>query len=156
MERIGDHAVNISKVAAELDSKGLSFSEKAQKEIDNLTDALREILEYTTLAYIQNDIRSACKVEPLEQVIDIECDELKEKHVERLRKGECTVEVGFIFNDLIANVQRISDHCSNVAVCILRVNEFEFNTHEYLQNVRSAMNGQFVEDFGNFRSKYNI
>lgn len=153
-ERIGDHALNISKCAAELNSKKLTFSKEAQVEITNILNALNEIMSFTVKAYIDNDIASAKKVEPLEQVIDILCDELKETHIERLRNGECTVLVGFIFNDLIANVQRISDHCSNVAVCVLRVGKSTFDTHEYLHEIKSTVDGQFVEDFNMFRQTY--
>lgn len=153
-ERIGDHALNLSKVSAELDAKELAFSHKAKSEISNILDALNEIMNYTVSAYLDNDIRLASKVEPLEQVIDILCDELKETHVDRLRNGECTIEVGFAFNDLIANIQRISDHCSNIAVCVLRVNESTFDTHEYLQEVKSTVNGQYADDFNGFKNKY--
>lgn len=156
MERIGDHALNIAKVSAELHNKNLVFSKEAQEEIAVLTAALSQILIFTSIAYTQNDISNAKKVEPLEQVIDIMCDELKEMHVRRLRKGECTIEVGFIFNDLIANVQRISDHCSNIAVCIIRVNDSTFDTHEYLQKIKDAIDGQYVDDFNYFKKLYAI
>lgn len=154
IERIGDHALNIAKVSAELNNKNLKFTEDAQAEIDNLTDALRQIMEYTFIAYTENDTKVAKKVEPLEQVIDLVCDEVKETHVERMRAGKCTIELGFIFNDLIANVQRISDHCSNVAVCMLRVNKSKFDTHEYLQGLKSTVNGQFMEDYNKFKDRY--
>ena len=154
LERIGDHSLDIAKVSAELNSKNLAFSNEAQKEIQNLTAALSEIINYTFMAYTNDDIQAASKVEPLEQVIDILCDQLKEAHVTRLRKGECTIEVGFVFNDLITNVERLSDHCSNVAVCILRVNESTFDTHEYLQGIKSTITGPYVDDFNNFKMTY--
>ncbi len=154
LERIGDHSLDIAKVSAELNSKNLSFSNEAQKEIQNLTAALSEIINYTFMAYTNDDVHAASKVEPLEQVIDILCDQLKETHVTRLRKGECTIEVGFVFNDLITNVERLSDHCSNVAVCILRVNESTFDTHEYLQGIKSTITGPYVDDFNNFKMTY--
>ncbi len=154
LERIGDHSLVIAKTSAELNSKNLCFSKEAKLEVQNLTAALSEIVQYTFLAYTDNDIKAASKVEPLEQVIDILCDKLKEAHVTRLRKGECTIEVGFVFNDLITNVERLSDHCSNVAVCILRVNESTFNTHEYLHEVKSTISGPFVDDFNQFKNIY--
>ncbi|MDD5936668.1 MAG: Na/Pi cotransporter family protein [Clostridiales bacterium] len=154
LERIGDHSLNIAKVSAELNSKGLSFSSEALGEIKNLTTALEQIINFTYIAYTNNDMDSATKVEPLEQVIDILCDNLKATHVKRLRTGECTIEVGFVFNDLVANVERLSDHCSNLAVCVIRVNESTYDTHEYLQEVKSTITGPYVEDFNRFKSIY--
>ena len=156
VERIGDHALNISKLAAELYNKKKDFSMDAKIEIDILLKALDEIVNLTVIAYTDNDIIKAEKVEPLEQVIDMLCDDMKENHISRLRKGVCTIETGFVFNDLVANVQRISDHCSNIAVCLLRVRESELNTHEYLQEIKSDVDGSFSMYFRYFKNKYII
>lgn len=155
LERIGDHALNIAKLSAELHTKELTFSKEAQGELHNLVKALSEIISVTFLSYQRNSSGLAKKVEPLEQVIDIICSELREKHIKRLQQGECTVEVGFIFNELVANVKRISDHCSNIAVCILRVKESTFDTHEYLQKMKSEVTGQYADDFQMYYRKYN-
>ncbi len=154
IERIGDHALNIAEVSRELKEKELTFSKEAKLEINNLMEALEQIIDLTFKSYLKNSYESACKVEPLEEVIDLLCDELKEKHVNRLRNGLCTIEVGFIFNDLIADVERISDHCSNIAVCVLRVNKSTFDTHLFLQEVKSNQKGQFMEDYNEYKAKY--
>lgn len=153
-ERIGDHAVNIYDVAKEMHQKKISFSTQAKKEIKVITDALSEILDITITAFNNNDYSLADKVEPLEQVIDGLSDKLKKRHVARLREGECTIELGFVFSDLLTNYERVSDHCSNIAVCMIQVNKESFETHEYLHEIRGYEFGQYRSEYESFKNKY--
>ena len=154
-ERMSDHAVNIQKVAQELHDKGLSFSPEAQKEVGTLTGAIREILELTEQSFIHNDLALASKVEPLEQVVDKLINKIKDHHITRLQRGECTIEMGFILNDLLNNYSRISDHCSNVAVAVIEVEHNSFDTHQYLHEVKYGSN-DFAETFEEFSRKYAL
>ena len=154
-ERMSDHAVNIQKVAQELHDKGLSFSPEAQKEVGILTGAIREILELTEQSFIHNDLALASKVEPLEQVVDKLINKIKDHHITRLQRGECTIEMGFILNDLLNNYSRISDHCSNVAVAVIEVEHNSFDTHQYLHEVKYGSN-DFAETFEEFSRKYAL
>lgn len=120
-----------------------------------LTDAIREILELTSRAYIENDLTLAAQVEPLEQVIDGLTSRIRGNHIERLRTGNCTIEMGFILSDLLTNYERISDHCSNVAVAIIEVEHNSFDTHKYLNGVKSG-NEQFDDCYEKYRTKYAI
>lgn len=131
-ERIGDHAENLVGVAREMHDKGIVFSHEAKAEIENLSAALHEILDMTAKAFKTSDVQLASSVEPLEQVIDKLISEIKNRHVERLQKGNCTIELGFVLTDLLTNYERVSDHCSNVAVAVLESKHGTFETHEYL------------------------
>ena len=154
-ERLGDHAVNIVKVAQELHEKKLSFSEHAQKELAVLTSALSEILELTIDAYNNNSIETAKKVEPLEQVIDQLVATIKVSHIQRLQAGSCSIEMGFILSDLLNNYSRVSDHCSNVAVAIIEIAHNAFDTHKYLNNVKYS-SSSFNDIYENFNAKYYL
>lgn len=155
-ERIGDHAVNIHDVAREMYQKKISFSPQAKAEITVMTNALREILDIAISAFVNNDYSLADKVEPLEQVIDGLRDKLKKRHVARLQDGECTIELGFVFTDLLTNYERVSDHCSNIAVCMIQVNKESFETHEYLHEIRGYEFGQYRSEYENFKKKYAL
>lgn len=122
-ERIGDHALNICKVAEEMHTKGITFSKDAISEIKTITDAVVDILNMTVDSFIADDAERASHVEPLEQVIDKLQAELRSRHVSRLQRGECTIELGFIFTDLLTNYERVSDHCSNIAVYTMQLAE---------------------------------
>ena len=154
-ERMSDHAVNIKDVAKELHEKKLSFSPDAQKEISVLSAAIREILDITEKAFIGNDLGFATRVEPLEQVVDKLIAKIKDNHIARLRRGECTIEMGFILNDLLNNYSRISDHCSNVAVAIIEVENDSFDTHKYLNDVKYGSN-DFAAAYDNYSEKYSL
>lgn len=155
-ERIGDHALNISRVAAELSEKDIRFSEDAEREVRMMGEAIEEIIGLAVTAFESNDIELAKKVEPLEQVIDLLKIEVKNNHIKRLKEGVCTIEQGFIFNDLITNYERISDHCSNVAVCVIQINESSFDVHGYLQYIKSGNTEEFNQNFNFFKEKYHI
>lgn len=155
-ERIGDHAVNILSAAREISSKGIRFSEPAQAELQVLTNALIDILTTTIAAFIQNDTASARRVEPLEQVIDGLIAEVKSRHVARLQSGDCTIELGFVLSDLLNNYERVSDHCSNIAVCLIQIQEAQFDTHGYLNQLKSSGQPQFVSEFERYRQAYAL
>lgn len=155
-ERIGDHAVNLLKAAEELKDKGLRFSKEATDEIKVLSGALFEILSITKLAFETADVELASKVEPLEQVIDRLIKKIRAKHIERLSHGKCTIELGFVLADLLNNFERVSDHCSNIAVAVIEIDREEMDTHEYLNAVKYSDNRDFNESYEEFKAKYYL
>lgn len=155
-ERLGDHAVNISMVADELHEKKNYFSKEAQYELSVLKGAVKEIVSITSDAFSRDDFMLARKVEPLRELISILCDELKMRHIERLQAGVCDIKKGFAFNDLLNNLERIADHCSNVAVAVIELETHNFDTHEYLKRVREAKNLTYRAWFEEFEAKYDI
>ena len=154
-ERLGDHACNLVKVAREIHEKQVSFSPNATREIKVLTDAIQEILNIPAGAYDGDSVELAAKVEPLEQVIDRLTVQIKNNHVKRLQRGACTIEGGFILADLLNNYERISDHCSNIAVAIIEVEHNSFDTHKYLNGVKYG-NSVFNEIYDSFDKKYAL
>ena len=155
-ERIGDHAINICKVAEEMHNKNIHFSDEAKKEIAVITNAVTEILNMTVDSFINDDIELASHVEPLEQVIDTLNKKLKALHVARLQSGECTIELGFVFTDLLTNYERVSDHCSNVAVYTMQLPSDKLDAHKYLAKIKNAETGAFVDDFNMYAEKYSL
>ncbi|MBQ7847143.1 MAG: Na/Pi cotransporter family protein [Clostridia bacterium] len=153
-ERISDHAVSIAVSAEEISDKKLSFSPEAQKELQILSEAVCEILDLTYESFRTNDLTLATKVEPLEQVIDRLRDFMKRQHIDRLGRQECTIELGFIFSDLITCLERVSDHCSNIAGCILEMSHENMDIHSYLSKVKSGDTQEFNEYFEYFSTKY--
>lgn len=146
-ERISDHAVNISDAAKEIFEKNMKFSEAAEEEIRVYIKALKDIINLANDAFVKEDIQMALKVEPMEEVIDSLNIEVKKRHINRLRKGVCTIELGFVFSDITTNFERISDHCSNVAVSIVQTkNDAAFESHIYLDQLK-AENEVFKEKF---------
>jgi len=154
-ERLGDHALNIRETAKELHDKSAHFSEEAQHEMLTLTDALEEILTIATEAYCTNDVKRAYRVEPLEEVIDDLVATIKSNHIARLTAGECDIEKGFILNDFLNNFERVSDHCSNIAVTIIELSNNRFDTHRYIHSVAYNTEG-FREDYKRYSEKYTI
>ena len=152
-ERLGDHAVNLNKVAKEIHDKGLSFTQEAQAELNTLLQAIDEILTMTVTAYERNDTDLAARVEPLEEVIDRLIAKMKDQHIRRLQQGACTIEKGFIFSDILNNCERISDHCSNIAVAVIEVEHDSFDAHRYLQGVKYG-NHEFNLIFQEYAAKY--
>lgn len=155
-ERIGDHAVNIMKTAKEINEKGISFSDEAKKELAVAENAIREILEITRIAFSENKPEIALEVEPLEQVIDGLLKKIKSRHISRLTDGNCTIELGFILSDLITNYERVSDHCSNIAVCVIRISDSMFDIHQYLNDYKTTDNPEFREAYKSYKAKYSI
>lgn len=155
-ERIGDHAVNLLGVAQEIADKNITFSEQAREELKVLSSALEEIITLTVTAFETNDLNMAKDVEPLEQVVDKITAKIKANHVNRLQTGDCTIELGFVLSDLLNNFERVSDHCSNIAVAMIEVAHNSFDTHKYLRNVKSDANSDFSERFTEYDTKFRI
>lgn len=153
-ERIGDHAVNILRVANEIHDKDIQFSDKAQEELQVITRAILTILNLTVEAFEENDPVIAAKVEPLEQVIDGLKLELKNRHIRRLQEGRCTIELGFVLTDLLTNYERVSDHCSNIAVTVIQIKDSSLDTHGYLNEVKNTGNPAFTQAFETYSLEY--
>ena len=155
-ERISDHALNISEVAQEIHSKGMAFSEEASQELKVMEDAVSEILYLSIHAFVEGDLAAASRVEPLEEIIDGLCDELKLHHVDRLQKGVCTLSQGFVFNDLLTNYERVADHCSNIAVAMIELESDAFDTHEYLKSVKDMKSDSFARYYEEYSKKFAL
>lgn len=155
-ERISDHARNLKEAAQEMFEKQLTFSEKAQQELEVLKAAVHDILKMTMLSFAEVDLKLAANVEPLEDVIDSLNQEIKQKHVNRLRKGKCTIELGFILSDITTNMERVSDHCSNIAVCLLQANEEEYDPHAYLGELKQEDNLDFKGKVLAYKERYQL
>ena len=155
-ERISDHAMNIAESAQEISDKNISFSEDESADIAVISDAVEKILELTIHSFIQDDLREAQKVEPLEEVIDGLTDQIKIRHVDRLRIGKSTIGQGFVVNDLITDFERISDHCSNIAVALVELHTGDFDSHNYLDVVRKKHNSEFEKNYEQFLSQYSL
>ena len=155
-ERLSDHAVNIADAAQEISQKSVKLSDGALAELEVLTGAVVEVADLATRAFIYNDLGMAQRVEPLEEVIDDLCDQMKLHHVARLQTGECTLNQGFVFNDLLTNYERVADHCSNIAVAIIELESQSFDTHEYLQSLKAARTEAFRQYQAEYAEKYHI
>ncbi len=152
LERLSDHAVNIAKSMQEMYDKKLTFSEKANKEIGTMIEAVREITGLAHECFADSNLKTAYLVEPLEQVIDVLKDQIKKGHIQRLQKEECTIEMGFVLSDLITNLERVSDHCSNIAGCVIELTKDELSLHEYYHEIKDG--GDFRTEY--FNKKYNM
>lgn len=153
-ERISDHAVNIMESAKELYEKGAHFSDRAMEELKVLEQAVKDIVDMAYTVFDRQDVVMAKQIEPLEEVIDELSQELKHRHVQRLRAGECTIEMGFILSDITTSMERISDHCSNIGVCVTQVREDLYDTHSHLEIIKDKSNSAFVKALGQMRQKY--
>ena len=156
LERISDHAVNVVDAAKEIRDKKLVFSEKARKELTVLTQALTDILNITTEVYVKNDALLAHKIEPIEQVIDELTVEIKNRHIARLQRGACTINLGFVLNDLLTNFERVSDHCSNIGVCVIQLQQEMLESHEYLKYMKSSDEAEYKSLFHEYEKKYEL
>ncbi|MGI5977838.1 MAG: Na/Pi cotransporter family protein [Candidatus Limivicinus sp.] len=155
-ERIGDHAMNVAESAREMYDKKIHFSPQAQKEFTVLARAVEEILQLSIASFIDEDMETAYKVEPLEECIDVLCDQMKLRHVERLQKGICSLEQGFIFNDLLTNLERVSDHCSNIAIALIELQTKSCEAHDYVINLKELHSHNFDELYTEYTEKYQI
>lgn len=155
-ERISDHAVNIMETARKANKKDEHFSNKAKAELNVYESAIREIVMMTYTVFADTDTELATHVEPLEEVIDHLNDEVKKKHVKRLRKGKCTIGLGFILSDLTTNYERVADHCSNIAACIIQAKEDNFETHEYIDSLKENDSARFNKEYKQYRNKYKL
>ena len=155
-ERISDHAMNLCDSAEEIKEKSIIFSQDASAEIKVVTDATTEILNIAVDSFLNDDAQLAAHVEPLEQVIDKLKDTLKARHVERLQRGDCTIQLGFVFTDLLTNYERISDHCSNIAVYTMQLNSEKLDAHKYLRKLRADQTGAFANEYNLYEEKYSV
>ena len=153
-ERISDHALNIAECAKELYDKEIKFSAQGEKELKVLISAVSEIVGTAVSAFVDNDIERAYRVEPLEELIDNLCDEMKMHHIDRLQKGICTLHHGFVFNDLLTNLERVSDHCSNIAVAMIELESESFDAHEYINSLIEVRSHCFDEYYEEYSKKY--
>lgn len=155
-ERISDHACNLCDSARELQQKNMQFSPKAETELDILSSAVREAVDISFDAFKSNNKNEADKVEPLEELIDTLAVELKARHIRRLREGKCTIELGFAHSDILNNLERVADHCSNIAVDVIQSDQSEFDAHEYLDRIKNKDNQQFAKDYKAYKDKYRL
>lgn len=156
LERISDHAVNIKEAAEEMHEKKIKFSPAAEEEVGIMINAVSEILDLAITSFVTEDVVKAKEVEPLEDVIDGLRTELKNRHVQRLRDGVCTIELGFILQDLLTNFERVSDHCSNIAVCLIQIKENSMDTHEYMNELKRLDKSEFMDEFNQYKTKYSL
>ena len=155
-ERISDRALNIARSASEIHEKRMTFSDEALHELGVLISAIRENVHITMDAFIKADQTEAQRVEPLEQVIDRLCDELRRRHVDRLQHGKCTITQGFVFNDLIGNFRRISDHCSNIAAAMIGMESGSLETHEYLGKLKEEKDRSFQQTYEHYTQQFSL
>ncbi len=155
-ERISDHAINVAESAQELRENGIRLTKKGQEELQVFSCALYDIIGKTVEVFRTADVEAAKQIEPLEEVIDALSKEMKKRHVNRLREGNCTLEAGIIFEDIITNLERVSDHCSNVAVCLIQISEDEYETHEYLDHVTAGSNVWFQKEYQRLKGVYAL
>ena len=156
LERISDHSLNIGETAQELYTKKIVFSPTGARELKVMLAAVTRILEITINAFLDNDVAAAYRVEPLEELIDNLCDEMKLHHIDRLQTGECTLNHGFAFNDLLTNCERVSDHCSNIAVAMIELESDSFDTHEYINSVMAMHSHRFDEYYAEYSREFQI
>ena len=155
-ERISDHAMNLAEAAREIHDKKIRFSDAAQHELDVLLQAIYEILRVSFNAFSSNDIGLAYRVEPLEEHIDELCDVMKLHHVERLQAGVCSIDIGFVYNDLLTNLERVADHCSNVAIAVIETEENAYDAHDYVIRLREQRAHHFDAYYNEYCEKYVI
>lgn len=155
-ERISDHALNVMQTAQELHDKRLRFSDMAYEELDILISAMTKILDVTCKAFTESDYELAKQIEPLEEVIDGMTERIKSNHTERLKSGICTIQNGFILNDLLNDLERASDHCSNIGVAMIELHQYSFDTHEYLEETKDMSNPEFRGFYEMFKDEYYI
>ena len=156
MERIGDHAMNIAECAKEIHEKSIVFSEGADRELKTMFAAVQEITYNAITAFTTNDLELAYRIEPLEELIDSLCDEMKLHHVDRLQRGICKLSQGFVFNDLLTNYERVADHCSNIAVAMIELESDSFDTHQYLISLKDVRSHSFDQYYEEYRKKFAL
>ena len=156
VERISDHACNLFEASKEIFNKNINFSENAKQEIGVISDAVKEIVQLSADAIEKEDDSVAIKIEPLEQIIDKLKYKMKKNHIERLQSNECTIELGFVYSDIITNLERIADHCSNIGVCLLQKRKDGFEPHEYLNHVKYDGENDFIHQYDMYKEKYTI
>lgn len=152
-ERISDHAVNILESAEELREKGIEFTEQAKAELKNIIAAVDESVSLAVKSFTEDDLTAASAVEPLDQIVDVLKSRLRSNHIQRMQKGECSIEAGFIWSDLLNNLERVSDHCSNIAGCVIEMSHSSLDLHGYLKTVKAG-SPEYEEKFKKYSDKY--
>lgn len=152
-ERISDHAVNILESAEELREKGIEFTEQAKAELKNIIAAVDESVSLAVKSFTEDDLTAASAVEPLDQIVDVLKSRLRSNHIQRMQKGECSIEAGFIWSDLLNNLERVSDHCSNIAGCVIEMSHSSLDLHGYLKTVKAG-SPEYEEKFREYSDKY--
>ncbi|KGF10059.1 Na/Pi cotransporter [Clostridiales bacterium S5-A14a] len=155
-ERIGDHGVTLLQAAKEIKDKDIVFSDTAMMELEHIKGALDEIISITLAAFVEDNLEKAREVEPLEEVIDDLTDLIKTRHISRLQSGKCTIEHGFVLNDMLISFERISDHCSNVAAALIELENYSFERHKYLRRLKSRDDRNFKALYKEFSEKYGL
>ena len=155
-ERISDHALNIAECAKEIHEKSIVFSGEASHELQVLETAIRDILSLAVNTFIENNTEDARRVEPLEEIVDTLCDEMKSHHIDRLQRGVCTLNQGFVFNDLLTNFERVADHCSNIALALIELQSDSFDTHEYVRSLKQVKDDSFAKYYDEYKIKYSL
>lgn len=155
-ERISDHALNMMQTAKEMKEKKISFSKEADQELKVFIKAVTDIMDKSVTVFVNRDIEAAKSIEPLEEVIDYLHNEIKKRHVNRLMEGKCTIELGFILSDITTNLERVSDHCSNIAIDVIQLSMEEFDIHEYLDVLKHEDNKEFREDYYSVKKLYQL
>ena len=156
IERISDHAVNVAKAANEMAEKNIEFSENARRDVNTISDAVREVINLTVDSFTADNYNDAKKVEPLDQVIDKLRYKIKDNHIKRLRDGGCTVEMGFVLSDLLSDFERISGHCSNIAVSLLDPDSETVETHNYFRQIKEDGENEYYSQYQNYKEKYSL
>ena len=155
-ERISDHAMNIAEAAREIAEKKLDFSPAARRELSVLSTAVSDMVSLSFACFKKNNVEDAFRVEPFEERIDILCDEMKLRHVDRLQNGICSLSQGFVFNDLVTNLERVADHCSNIAIAMIELQADTYDTHSYVINLKELHSHRFDEYYEEYSKKYEI
>ncbi|MGX8681355.1 MAG: Na/Pi cotransporter family protein, partial [Spirochaetales bacterium] len=154
-ERISDHSVDVMKSSREMKDKGIDFTDEADSELSVMIDAIKEITNLAYTAFVKGDLNAAFKVEPLEQVVDYLKEEIRTRHIKRLQKGNCSIEAGFVLNDLLTSMQRVSDHCSNIAGCVIDADMNNLNLHQTLKDYKHNSQ-KFNKVFEAFKKQYAL
>ena len=155
-ERISDHAINMIEIGQEINQNEKDFSDKTKEDFVTLFAALTEISEITVKSFIERDVEIATNVEPLEEVIDRMTLSIRNRHIARLRKGVCNPELGVYLSDLLINCERVSDHCSNIAISIIQLAKSNLNVHNYISELKAERTQQFIESFNKYDQKYRL
>lgn len=155
-ERIGDHATNIIEIARSVYEKKLAFSQSGAKELEIISSAITEVVNNTITVVIDEDLKTAFKIEPLEEVIDCVVDQMKSNHIQRLQNKECNIESGFAFADLLSNYERISDHCSNIALSLIELAQKDVEAHDYILGLRESPDADFTRRMNEYKEKYSL
>ena len=154
-ERIGDHATSLVAAGRELKDKDLQFSQGAKEELEVICDAVKNVAALSIAAFVENDVTAAANVEALEELVDDLKDELRSRHIKRLQQGNCSIEVGFVWADLLTNLERISDHCSNIAACVIDMAQHNMNLHESVRSIK-ANDNEFKKMYAQFAQQYKL